>query len=86
MSDSLVDFGSRLIVRFNQAFYTIGLRNGVILSPSNFLLFPPVRINQLFRAIIKAEKPTYRVEAILTTSSSSKEVVKTFVGNTLLKL
>ena len=34
------------------------------------LLFPPTRIEQLFRAISKAEKPIYRVEAILRTSSS----------------
>jgi hypothetical protein len=41
-----------------------------MLSPSKFLLFPPTRIEQLFRAIIKAEKPTYQVETILTTPSS----------------
>jgi hypothetical protein len=35
----------------------------------NFLLFPPKRIEQLFRAIIKAEKPIYQVDAILTTPS-----------------
>jgi hypothetical protein len=69
MSDSLGDLGGGLTAGFNQAFCIINLKNGVILLPSNFLLFPPTRIEQLFRAIIKAEKPTYQVEALLTTSS-----------------
>jgi hypothetical protein len=40
-----------------------------MLSPSSFLLFPPTRIEQLFAAIIKAEKPTYQLKALLKTPS-----------------